>query len=310
LPLRDQRRATRDQACYDHSGRPPALFKACRRAFTYHQPIFTASCISRRPTVRDPVALPRQLSLLASRAPRLSRRTPHARSPRLFLTMSATAQSEHEDQAARHASTPEIIGDHLHDQQDQAWTLISDHQPESSAPRPASLFSAGRPALPSEGSAEQHHAQDNPTHARHIASSIASSPLQALARFTNMKRSQRMRAHQEPSPIVQFSNQIPSAQKAADDPTTPPDSRSARETRGREYTTLTTLSRLFAGNDTMPSSRTPSYNQATGPLYTRGNILASPPAVLLAKLLQHPRSLYLCLTTSSHAACSKAAIQT
>ena len=197
--------------------------------------------------------------------------------------MSATAESDHEEQPARHVSTPEIDS-HLHDQHDQPWTLISGHQPESSASRPASLFSAGRPPLPSEGSAEHHHAQDPPTCARHISPSIASRPLQALASLANMKRSQRMRPSHDPPPIVQFSTHIPSAQKAADDPTTPPDSGPSRDSRGREHTTLTTLSRLFAGNDTMPSSRTPSYNQATGPLYTRGNTPSGPrpmPCLLL-----------------------------
>jgi hypothetical protein len=71
---------------------------------------------------------------------------------------------------------------------------------------------------------------------------------------------------------VQFSTQIPSAQKATDDPTTPPDSKPTRDSRGREYTTLTTLSRLFAGNDTMPVSRAPSYTHGSGPLYMRGNL--------------------------------------
>lgn len=180
--------------------------------------------------------------------------------------MSATQQGDHEIASSHHAS-------HINDHHNQPCTLTPDSHPENSAPRQTSLFSAGLPAPsadPKEPSSE-HPTQDIPAHARTDSSDNPPRPLATFAALPSMKRSQRMRPHEDPPPIVQFSTQIPSAQKAQDDPTTPPDSKPARESRrGREYTTLTTLSRLFAGNDTMPSSRAPSYNQATGPLYMRG----------------------------------------
>ncbi|KAF9729455.1 hypothetical protein PMIN01_12319 [Paraphaeosphaeria minitans] len=156
--------------------------------------------------------------------------------------MSAPAASPHD---SRHASPPETGRQH--------------DQP--STPR-ASLFSAGR-------------SDDSPTptptpHAPFTSSSTSSRPPLTLA-IANMKRSQRTRATDDPPPIVQFSTQIPSAQKAVDDPTTPPDSKSTRDSRARGYTTLTTLSRLFAGNDTMSTSRAPSYTHANGPLYMRAS---------------------------------------
>ncbi|KAL5386243.1 hypothetical protein DPSP01_004324 [Paraphaeosphaeria sporulosa] len=163
---------------------------------------------------------------------------------------------------SRHASPPEAGGQATNDHHDQPWTAPS-------TPR-ASLFSAGRSAPLSERSPD-HHTGDAPTpHARITSSSTSSRPLATLA-IANMKRSQRTRATDDPPPIVQFSTQIPSAQKATDDPTTPPDSKPTRDSRGREYTTLTTLSRLFAGNDTMPCSRAPSYTHASGPLYMRAS---------------------------------------
>ncbi|KAF2638667.1 hypothetical protein P280DRAFT_369380, partial [Massarina eburnea CBS 473.64] len=100
----------------------------------------------------------------------------------------------------------------------------------------------------------------------------SSRPLATLSNVASMKRNSRLKVSDEqPSPIAQFTPTIPSAQKDADDPTTPPDSRRSRESHGRDYTTLTTLSRLFAGDATMMNSRTPSYSQATGPLYMRAS---------------------------------------
>ncbi|KAF1976916.1 hypothetical protein BU23DRAFT_15187 [Bimuria novae-zelandiae CBS 107.79] len=185
--------------------------------------------------------------------------------------MSTPVQGGHEEEAAgRPLSTPEI-GRPDSERLSQAWTLVPDDQAQDRAPRVTSLFSAGRGAALPEGSSEQHTQDAAAPHVGGPSPSNSSRPLATLASFANMKRSQRMRAQEEPSPIAQFSTQIPSAQKTTDDPTTPPDSKPARETRGREYTTLTTLSRLFAGNDTVPDSRTPSYNQATGPLHMRAS---------------------------------------
>jgi hypothetical protein len=105
----------------------------------------------------------------------------------------------------------------------------------------------------------------------------ASRSLSVLASATNMtRRPARLTVSDEQPPIAQLNTQIPSAQKAVDDPTTPLDSsRRSGESRRHEYAPLT-LSRLFAGDATMSSSRTPSYNQASGPLYLRASFEAVP----------------------------------
>ncbi|KAH7119808.1 hypothetical protein B0J11DRAFT_70831 [Dendryphion nanum] len=118
-------------------------------------------------------------------------------------------------------------------------------------------------------------------HATSASGSNSSRPLSVFANPPGMtKRTARLamtdgHPHQ---PIVQLNSHIPSAQKATDDPTTPVDSRHSNEATRREYTTFTTLNRLFAGDTTMSNSRTPSYNQASASeatslpdhLYTRG----------------------------------------
>jgi hypothetical protein len=62
----------------------------------------------------------------------------------------------------------------------------------------------------------------------------------------------------------QSEDEVPRAEKDADDPTIALDSR--RSLERREYTTLTTLSRLFAAQTSPDTSRTPSYGQEIGPL--------------------------------------------
>jgi hypothetical protein len=184
--------------------------------------------------------------------------------------MSAPSEGAHQHTGGHHASAPDTDGD-ANDRLSQAWTLVPHDDAEPPAPR-ASLFSAGRCAAIRETSPDDHTSDAPTAHADSTSPSTSSRPLATLASIANMKRSQRRRVADDPPPIVQFSTQIPSAQKATDDPTTPPDSKPAIDSRGREYTTLTTLSRLFAGNDTMPISRAPSYTHASGPLYMRGNL--------------------------------------
>jgi hypothetical protein len=184
------------------------------------------------------------------------------------------ADDDHEERHAHHAPA-RPISDAGHG---SSWTLVpdayahahADTGADSSPPR-VSLFS---PQLPSQSPVERAPIV-TPVHVGSSPPSNSSRPLATLAGVASMKRNARLKVMdaQPPPPIVQFSSQIPSAQKDADDPTTPPDSSNSRDnTRGREYTTLTTLSRLFAGDGTMPSSRTPSYNQASGPLYMRGTL--------------------------------------
>ncbi|KAF2870052.1 hypothetical protein BDV95DRAFT_574958 [Massariosphaeria phaeospora] len=144
-----------------------------------------------------------------------------------------------------------------------AWTLPSESDPDGAASNPhVSLFSSGLGSTTSS------------THV-HVGSSLSSNssrPLSTLSGVSSMtKRTARLTVSDEQPPSVRFNTQLPSAQKATDDPTTPVDNRRRNDTRGREHTTSTTLSRLFAGDSTMPNSRTPSYNHATGPLYLRAS---------------------------------------
>lgn len=174
------------------------------------------------------------------------------------------ANDDHEERHLNHAPGHQI-SDQGHV---SSWTLVPDAGSADASPPHVSLFSPQmRPESPIERAPNV-----TPAHVGGSSSSNSSRPLATLAGAAAMKRNARRQVlDAQPPPIVQFSSQIPSAQKDADDPTTPPDSSNSREnTRGREYTTLTTLSRLFAGDGTMPSSRTPSYNQASGPLYMRG----------------------------------------
>lgn len=185
--------------------------------------------------------------------------------------MTTPAAGDHEIASSHHASPPDT-GAQTANHHEQTWTLIPDDQADALAPPRPSLFSAGRPAMLPEPPSVLHTVDAPTPHVPVTSSSTSSRPLATLASIANMKRSQRTRATDDPPPIAQFSSQIPSAQKATDDPTTPPDSKPTADSRGREYTTLTTLSRLFAGSDAMPCSRAPSYNQANGPLYMRGLI--------------------------------------
>ncbi|CAI6331944.1 unnamed protein product [Periconia digitata] len=147
------------------------------------------------------------------------------------------------------------------DAAENAWSPNPDDLPRQTAR--LSLFSPHVPASQSDDPAQ---------HEPDVTSPISSRPLQTLAGVASMKRNSRLKVSgEQSSPSTHFARRIPSAQKDADDPTTPPDSAKDRESQGREYTTLTTLSRLFAGDATMMNTRTPSYNQATGPLYVRAS---------------------------------------
>ncbi|KAF2117102.1 hypothetical protein BDV96DRAFT_644535 [Lophiotrema nucula] len=139
-----------------------------------------------------------------------------------------------------------------------------------------SLFSSGLPATSSQEPSDAIGATPR-AHAGGSPSSNSSRPLSALASAAAMtRRTARLKVSDErpQSPIAPLTARIPSAQKDVDDPTTPVDSRRSED--GRYTTTLTTLSRLFAGDATMSTSRTPSYNHATGPLYLRASTEAVP----------------------------------
>ncbi|KAF2735845.1 hypothetical protein EJ04DRAFT_490900 [Polyplosphaeria fusca] len=134
-----------------------------------------------------------------------------------------------------------------------------------------SLFSSSLP--------DSSDAASNTSQQPHAAAAAASSrPLSSLAGPSAMTRrtTARLKVSDEPSPIAQLTTRIPRAHKAADDPTTPVDSSRSEHRRSREYTTPAALSRLFAADTTMPSSRLPSYSDATGPLHMRASAESVP----------------------------------
>jgi hypothetical protein len=175
------------------------------------------------------------------------------------------AQDDNHEERHNHHAPARPISDQGHV---SSWTLVPEADSAQVTTPHVSLFSPQmRPESPIERVPSV-----TPVQAGNSSMATSSRSPTTLAGAAAMKRNARLTVlDSQPQPIVQFTSQIPSAQKDADDPTTPPDASNSRENnRGREYTTLTTLSRLFAGDGTMPSSRTPSYNQASGPLYMRG----------------------------------------
>lgn len=218
--------------------------------------------------------------------------------------MHHASPDEHEHDDLDHEPSREI-GEQGHG---HAWALnageVAESVGSSSTPH-VSLFSPGMPTILSEES-DNLATESTRVHVGSSSSSNSSRPLATLASVANMtKRTSRMKVSDEQTPIVQLHTKIPPAQKDADDPTTPVDHKRSKDTRGREYTTLTTLSRLFAGESTMPNSRTPSYNQAAGPLYLRGSPHACVASRLHANFAQLQMNPFPFPTTSTLAASSR-----
>jgi hypothetical protein len=136
-------------------------------------------------------------------------------------------------------------------------SLFSPNIP-SPAPPPPSDFTAA-----SSSSSRGHAGGSPPSSSRHLAS-LASIPAMK-------KRTPRMKVSAKQLPIAQFKTQIPQALKDADDPTTPLDSNRGVDPRAGSYQTL----RALFSTD-IPNSQTPSYQQASGPLYLRGRSTTVP----------------------------------
>lgn len=87
---------------------------------------------------------------------------------------------------------------------------------------------------------------------------------------------------EERPPIVQLQPQVEQAQKSADDPNTPLEDTGKRRTTldlmRSEHAFRTEISTLFSESTVPSGSRAPSYNNATGPLYMRGNGICFPVA--------------------------------
>jgi hypothetical protein len=142
----------------------------------------------------------------------------------------------------------------------------------SSTPH-VSLFSPSVPPILPTASPDIVTESSRPHVSSYSPPSSSRSPA-SLGSIANMsKRTARLKVSDTHPPIVQLHTQIPEAQKSGDDPTTPLDNSSRKRTTmdavTSEQTTMTSLSKLFSDN-TMPHSRAPSYNNATGPLYLRG----------------------------------------
>ncbi|KAF2802265.1 uncharacterized protein BDZ99DRAFT_428745 [Mytilinidion resinicola] len=137
----------------------------------------------------------------------------------------------------------------------------------TNAPRP-SLFSSGPPSRYSSTTPAASSSTNEPPRPllRAASSSNSSRPLAALA--GSAAGSTRTARFDENSPaILHNDEEVPRAEKDADDPTIALDTR--RPLERREYTTLTTLSRLFASQTSPDASRAPSYGQGMGPLRRR-----------------------------------------
>lgn len=176
----------------------------------------------------------------------------------------------HEDdltQAGQHQ-----IGEGIHS---ETWSFASvaaaDGGSSSSTPH-VSLFSPSVPPILPSPLPDVTLGEGRP-HAGGFASPSPSRSLSSLGP-SMAKRTARLKVSDSHAPIVQLQRQIPEAQKSGDDPTTPLENTSRKRTTmdlmRQEQTTMTSLTKLFSDSATMSGSRAPSYNNATGPLYLRG----------------------------------------
>ncbi len=158
----------------------------------------------------------------------------------------------------------------------ETWDIVDNEaapvEETTAAPR-VSLFSPNVPAVVPLASSTASVA--NPQiHVNSPSPSASTRSLPSLANLASMtKRFSRQRISEEHLPIVPFQPRIDRAQKSADDPTTASDSSRRRRTTVdlmmAEHATRADINTLFS-DSAMPGSRAPSYNNATGPLHSRG----------------------------------------
>jgi hypothetical protein len=174
-------------------------------------------------------------------------------------------------------------GHELHSQtaaflHDETWAFASDTPADgagSSGTPYVSLFSPSEPpVLPSPPPPDVATSSTPRVHVGGFTPPQSSRSIPSLNALANMpKRTSRTNTPDAHPPIVQLHSQIPAAQKSGDDPTTPLEDptrkRTTIDTLNSQQTTMTSLSKLFS-ETTIPHSRAPSYNNATGPLYLRG----------------------------------------
>jgi hypothetical protein len=160
---------------------------------------------------------------------------------------------------------------------DEPWPLSEGERTDggagSSSTPYVSLFSPHVPALPP--SAPSDPAGSPRAHVSHSRSLSYSRSMPSLANYSSMtSRASRTHASDDRPPIVQLQTRIDQAQKSADDPNTPLEEHGKRRTTldlmRSEHSVRTDISRLFSESAAMPGTRAPSYTNATGPLYLRG----------------------------------------
>jgi hypothetical protein len=186
--------------------------------------------------------------------------------------------------AARNAPDSQDSDDAGHELQSQTAAFLHDETWDFASGAPAdgagssstphvSLFSPSIPPILPPAPPDVEPSSSTRAHVGGFASPKASRSMPSLNTLTNMpKRTARINVSDTHPPIVQLHNQIPPAQKSGDDPTTPLEDnrkRTTMDTLNSQHTTMTSLSKLFS-ETTIPHSRAPSYNNATGPLYLRG----------------------------------------
>lgn len=150
---------------------------------------------------------------------------------------------------------------------DGTWDMVDQDAVESAGPSTTphvTLFSPGVPAV-QPSTSRVHMPSFSP-----LASSRSMPSLANIASMT--KRISRFKVSDQHSPIVQLHTGIDQAQKSGDDPTTPLESSSRKRTTldlmASEQAVRSEIGSLFSDS---VGSRAPSYSNATGPLYTRGN---------------------------------------
>lgn len=172
-----------------------------------------------------------------------------------------------------HENEPQIGGL----ERNETWPLGEGERTEggagSSSTPYVSLFSPNVPAIPPSAPSD---VPDSPrAHVSHSRSLSYSRSMPSLANYSSMtSRASRAHGQEERPPIVQLQTRIDQAQKSADDPNTPLEEQGKRRTTldlmRTEHSVRTDISRLFSESAAMPGTRAPSYNNATGPLYLRG----------------------------------------
>jgi hypothetical protein len=140
-----------------------------------------------------------------------------------------------------------------------------DSSPSTGVVGNASIFSSRASGIPNEASIANRSLLNN--------RSSAQRPLSALAAAAASSRARTARFAEDKTTSSQDNTEMPSAEKDADDPSTPEEAKALVEQRNYS-TKMTTLSRLLGAQTAPSASRQVSDVGFLSPLYTRcGNLL-------------------------------------